>query len=134
MSQKYSGEDVVVKFNSNDISGEGRALEISEAADEIDVTCYGDVDKAYISGKTDRNFSITILDKVNGTAATDAETLLETGTSGTLEWAPEGTASGKRRRFGSAIVLRNRKTFPHDGAVQFAIDGRISGSITKGTY
>lgn len=128
---KYTGEDLVVTFKATNVSGAGRALEVTEEATEIDVTTYGSLDREYlVTKKMERTASFTVLDDAGATAT---EALFEVGTSGTLIYSPEGTAAGKRRRTVEALVLRSRKTFPHDDVVQFAVDLRLTGAITKGT-
>lgn len=129
---KYTGEDMVLQFAGTNISGASRALEINEEVNELDATTYGSADREYLmTKKRNRDGSFTILDDAGATAT---ENLLDVGTTGTLEWAPEGTAAGKRKRTCTALILRSRKTFPHDDITQFAVNFRLSGSITKGTY
>jgi hypothetical protein len=128
---KYTGEDLVVTFKGTDVSGAGRALEVTEEATEIDVTTYGSVDNEYlVTKKKDRTASFTVLDDAGSTTT---EELFEVGTSGTLVYSPEGTVAGKRKRTVTALVLRSRKSFPHDDVTQFAVDFRLTGAITKGT-
>lgn len=128
---KYTGEDMVVTFKGTDVSGAGRALEVTEEASEIDVTTYGSADREYlVTSKKERTASFTVLDDAGATAT---EELFEVGTSGTLVYSPEGITAGTRKRTVTALVLRSRKTFPHDDVVQFAVDFRLTGAITKGT-
>lgn len=129
---KYTGEDLVVTYKGTNVSGAGRALEVTEEVNEIDVTTYGSTDSEYlVTQQKDRTSSLTVLDDAGSTAT---EELFGVGTSGTLVFSPEGTLAGKRSRTVTALVLRSRKTFPHDDVVQFAVDFRLTGPITKGTH
>lgn len=128
---KYTGEDLVITFKGTDVSGAGRALEVTEEATEVDVTTYGSLDMEYlVTKKKERTASFTVLDDAG---ATTTEEMFEVGTQGTLTYSPEGTSTGKRKRTVQALVLRSRKSFPHDDVVQFAVDFRLTGAIAKGT-
>lgn len=129
---KYISEDLVASFKGTNISGNARALEVDESVTEIDVTTYGSADAEYlVTKKNQRTARMTILDDAGSTIV---EELFAPGSSGTLEYSPEGTAAGKRKRTVIANVLKSTKTYPHDDAAQFSVDWRLSGSITKGTW
>lgn len=129
---KYAGEDLQLKWNATDISGVSRNLEIEEETKEIDVTAYGSADYEYITTKKrNRRASFMVLDDTGGSAT---EAALDAGNSGTLIYGPQGTAAGKPKKTVQAVILRNRKTYPHDDAVQFNVELRLSGAITGGTY
>ena len=131
---KYAGEDLVITWQGENISGVSRALEIEEETTEIDVTTYGSDDYEYITTrKKQHRGSFTVLDS-KGSAGTAIEALLNAGASGTLVWSPEGTATGNRRKEVQAVILRSRKSYPHDDAVSFQTEIRLSGSITSGTH
>lgn len=124
---KYAGEDLVLNWKASNISGVSRSLEIEEETKEIDVTTYGADDYEYITTqKKNRRASFTVLDSVDGSTTED---LLAAGQSGTLIYSPEGTATGKRKKTVQAVILRSRKTYPHDDAVQFNTEMRLSGAI-----
>lgn len=131
---KYAGEDLVMTWQGQDISGVSRALEIEEEATEIDVTAYGSADYEYITTrKKQRRGSFTVMDS-RGAEGTALEVLLNAGQSGTLVWSPEGTATGKRRKEVEAVILRSRKSYPHDDAVSFSTEIRLSGGVTETTH
>lgn len=128
---KYSGEDLVITWQGHDISGVSRALEIEEETTEIDVTAYGSEDYEYITTKKkQRRGSFTVMDS-RGSAGTMLEALLNAGQSGTLTWSPEGTATGNRLKTVEAVILRSRKSYPHDDAVSFSTEIRLSGGVTE---
>lgn len=129
---KYTGEDMVLTFKGTNISGSSRALQINEEVTELDVTTYGSPDREYLlTKKRNRDGSFTILDTAG---ASTIEDLLDVGSSGTLEWSPEGTAVGMRKRTATVLVRRSQKSHPHDDATQFNIDFRLSGSVVKAVH
>ena len=128
---KYTGEDLVLSMDSVDISGSARALEVEEETNEIDATVYGSEDMEYITTrKKNRKASFTVLDSIDGTVI---ENQLNAGHAGTLVYSPEGTGAGKRRKTVACVILRSRKSYPHDDIVQFQTELRLSGAITEGT-
>lgn len=129
---KYSGKDVVVKFGTFNAGGYGRSLEVSQSADEIDVTTYGSSDKEYIAGFVDRSATLEILD---GTDNPDTvKNAFAPGSSSSLTWYPQGTASGKPMySVGTAVVTEANESYPYDDAVTISVTMRLSGAVTAGT-
>ena len=128
---KYTGQDMYITFAGTNISGQGRNLEISQSADEIDVTTYGSTDKEYIVGMLDRDASIEILD--DDTSNT-IRVKMTPGSSGTLIWYPLGTVAGKPKfTVGTAVVTEANISYPYDDAVLLSCSMRLSGAVTEGT-
>lgn len=128
---KYTGKDMRVIFGTLDISGQGRNLEISQTADDIDVTTYGSTDKEFITGFTDRSGTLEILDDNVSTAIRSA---LTPGSANSLTWYPQGTASGKpKRSVGTAVITEANEQYPYDDAVLLNVTMRINGKPTEGT-
>lgn len=122
---------MVIKFNTTDVSGQGRAYEVNEEADEIDATTYGSDDKEFILGMIERDSSLEVLDDRDSATIRNA---LKVGTTGSLTWFPVGTASGNQKlSVGTALVRRRRISYPHDDVVMLSCDIRISGAVTEGT-
>lgn len=128
---KYTGDLLVIKFGTLDVSGQARSLEINQSVDEIDVTTYGSSDREYITGMGDRTASLEILDDDTSSLVRNA---LRVGQSGSLSWWPQGTASGKPAfSVGTAVVTEQNASFPYDDAVQYSQTIRLSGAVTEGT-
>lgn len=126
---KYTGKDMVIFFGTVNVSGQGRQLEISQSADEIDVTTYGSDDKEFIVGMLEREGSLEILDD-------DTNSLIRTktapGSSGSLVWFPQGSVSGKPRfDVGTAVVREQNLSYPYDDAVMMDVTLRLSGAVTE---
>lgn len=127
---KYTGKDMVVKFGTVSVSGQGRNLEISQSGDEIDVTTYGSTDKEFITGLADRSATLEVLDD---NASTLVRNAMRVGSVGSLTWFPQGTASGKpQRSVGTATVTSADESYPYDDAVLISVGLRLNGSVTEG--
>lgn len=127
---KYTGKDMVVKFGTLSVAGQGRNLDVSQTTDEIDVTTYGSTDKEFIVGLVDRTATLEILDSNSSSVIRTAFT---PGSANSLTWFPIGTASGNPKLSGSAIVKESNKSYPYDGAVLISVTMRISGTVTEST-
>lgn len=129
---KYTGEAMVVKFGTADISGNGRTLDVDETADEVDTTTYGSTDKEFITGMVDRTATMEILDDSEANAL--IRTTLKVGTSNSMTWFPKGTASGNQKHSaGTVNVLSRSFSYPYDDAVLMSVNLRISGAVIEGT-
>lgn len=128
---KYTGKDMVVKFGTVSVSGQGRNLEISQSADEIDTTTYGSNDKEFIVGLADRSATLEILDDDASTLVRNA---LKPGSVSSLTWFPKGTVAGRpMRSVGTATVTSADESYPYDDVVLISCGLRLSGSVTEGT-
>lgn len=122
---------MVVKFGTLTVAGQGRQLEVSQSADEVDVTSYGSTDKEFIAGLVDRTANLEVLD--DATNAT-IRTAFKTGTSNSLTWFPIGTTSGNPKfSVGTAVVTEQNLSYPYDDAVLFEVTMRLSGTVTEAT-
>lgn len=128
---KYTGKDMVVKFGTVSVSGQGRNLEISQSGDEIDVTTYGSTDKEFITGLADRSATLEVLDD---NASTLVRTAMKVGSASSLTWFPQGTVAGKpMRSVGTATVTSADESYPYDDAVLISVGLRLNGAVTEGT-
>lgn len=128
---KYSGKDMVIKFGTVSVAGQGRNLEVNQSADEIDVTAYGSADKEFIAGLTDRSATLEVLDD---DASTTVRQALQPGSQSSLTWFPKGTGSGSPKfSVGTAVVTEANMQYPYDGAVLMNVTLRLSGAVTEGT-
>lgn len=128
---KYTGKDMVIRFGTIDISGQGRSLEISQQADDIDVTTYGSTDKEFITGFTERSATLEILDDDSSAVIRSA---LSPGSSSSLTWFPRGTGSGKPvRSVGTCVVTEANESYPYDDAVVISTTLRLNGRPQEST-
>lgn len=128
---KYTGKDMAVRFGTFSVAGQGRQLEVSQSADEVDVTTYGSTDKEFLAGLIDRSATLDILDDAANSTIRQA---FKTGTSNSLAWFPLGIASGNPKfSVGTAVVTEANLSYPYDDAVVVSVTMRLSGTVTEGT-
>lgn len=72
----------------------------------------------------------------SGASAIDAHmnAILGQAATVTFEYGPEGSATGKVRYTGEAIVTRYQNTTPVDGVVDWSADLQVSGAVTRNTW
>lgn len=141
---KYRGTATYFRFRPSiadgggtvDIYTESRTFEVNEQASTIDVTVRGDTGKANLTDVPDITIKCGGLDYEAGTTSPTPEwDRIEQGMRGTVEWAPEGTATGRRKRSLKCIVKTKSHTSPYDNVaewtLEFASDG---GTVVKATW
>jgi hypothetical protein len=132
VTTKYTGKDMVVRYGTLSVAGQGRNLQVQETAAEIDVTTYGSTDEEFIVGLVDRQGSLDILDGNDPSNAIRAA--FTTGTANSMTWFPIGTASGNPKfSCGTVLIKGSTKSYPYDGAVLLNVSLRFSGPVTEAT-
>lgn len=102
-------------------------LTFSNSGNVIQTTTFGDVYQTYIRGQADLTFSIEgIYDPFMGTL------LFALGTAGTGSWEfyPQGTASGKLRYGGEALLTSASVPGSLDEAVTFSAEFQVTAGGT----
>jgi len=128
---EYTGKDLYVKFGTQALTTDYRSWTEEETIDTVDKTAGADTVKTYLTTQKDGTASIDVLDSTGGTAMWAA---VAVGTEGTLEWAPEGTASTKPRHYVNAIVTSRSKPVAYADVVAFTVNFQFSGAVTDTTY
>ena len=126
----HLGKEGTVQVGSNAIA-EIRGFSIDETIDTVEDTSMGDSSKTYLASIKD--FSGTV-DVLYDETDTNGQTALSLGSSVTLNFAPEGTASGDVKLTGTAIVTGKSVTSSFDGLVESTISVQGTGGLTTGTY
>lgn len=125
----YRGKDVVVTFDGEDISGDGRSVSFEEKADTLDTSVYGDTRRTKIAGLEDGSGSFEGLDTTGAWgAAWDA---IAVGTVGTMVIRPEGTGQGKRELSFTAVITGRSLDMPYDDLATFSMSYEISGAVSE---
>ena len=131
------GKDSVFKLDNasgslTDISTYVNNVDFPESADVSETTTLGADNKTYIAGLKDATISIAGL----WDATADAIFGAVVGQSATLsyEYSPEGTASGKIKYTGEAILTSYAISSPVGEAVGYSADLQVSGAVTRGTH
>ena len=127
---EYTGKDLVIKWGGTVISGDQRTFTVSDTAELVDATAGADARKVWLTGPTDGEASASIL---AGTAGTANYNALAPGQSGTLFWAPEGTAAGKQTWTALAVSTGRSMDIPYNDVVVMNPTWKLSGAVTGGT-
>ena len=127
----YRSKDVVVLFNSVDISGDGRSISYEGSADVLDDSKWGVDDRTKVAGLKDGSGSMDGLDTTgNWSAAWDE---IVEGATSTLEIRPEGTGTPKRTISFTAVVTSRSVDWPYDDLAKFSMSFEKSGAVTEAT-
>ena len=131
------GKDSVFKLDNasgslTDISSFVNNVDFPETADVSETTTLGADNKTYIAGLKDATISLAGL----WDATADAIFGAVVGQSATLsyEYSPEGTATGKIKYTGEAILTSYAISSPVGDAVGYSADLQVSGAVTRGTH
>ena len=131
------GKDSVFKLDNasgslTDISSFVNNVDFPETADVSETTTLGADNKTYIAGLKDATISLAGL----WDATADAIFGAVVGQSATLsyEYSPVGTASGKIKYTGEAILTSYAISSPVGEAVGYSADLQVSGAVTRGTH
>lgn len=131
------GKDSVFKLDNasgslTDISTYVNNVDFPETADVSETTTLGADNKTYIAGLKDATISLSGL----WDATADAIFGAVVGQSATLsyEYSPEGTASGKVKYTGEAILTSYAISSPVGDAVGYSADLQVSGAVTRSTH
>tara|TARA_R100000805_G_C3610667_1_gene111275 strand:- start:539 stop:949 length:411 start_codon:yes stop_codon:yes gene_type:complete len=131
------GKDSVFKLDNasgslTDISSFVNNVDFPETADVSETTTLGADNKTYIAGLKDATISLAGL----WDATADAIFGAVVGQSATLsyEYSPEGTASGKIKYTGEAILTSYAISSPVGEAVGYSADLQVSGAVTRGSH
>tara|TARA_X000001382_G_scaffold122772_1_gene106015 strand:- start:26 stop:415 length:390 start_codon:yes stop_codon:yes gene_type:complete len=126
----HLGKEGTVQVGSNSIA-EIRSFSIDETIDTVEDTSMGDASKSYLASIKDFSGSIDVLyDETD----TNGQTALAVGATVTLNFAPEGTASGDVKLTGSAIVTGKSINSSFDGLIEASISIQGTGGLTTTTY
>ena len=128
---KYTGKNLYLKFVSTVLSAEFRTFETTENIGTVDQSAGDDAERTYLTTRKDGTGTVELLDQSLGTALWAA---VVPGTEGTLEWAPEGTASGKPRHIVNAIVSERSNPIDAEDVVMVRASFQYSGAITDTVY
>tara|TARA_R100000655_G_scaffold99933_1_gene144125 strand:+ start:25263 stop:25673 length:411 start_codon:yes stop_codon:yes gene_type:complete len=131
------GSDSVFKLDNGsgsltDVSSYVNNVDFPQTADVAETTTLGASNKTYIVGLKDATISLSGL----WDATADAIFGAVVGQSATLsfEYSPEGTASGKVKYTGEAIMTSYSKSSPVGDVVGYSADLQVTGAVTRGTH
>lgn len=120
---EYVGSSLYLKFGTTELQGDFRSLSVTETIDIVDASAGSDTHRTHLGTLESGQASVELVDQAVGTAVWAA---VDIGTSGTLEWGPEGTATGKPKHTVTAIVTNRAKEIPYDDIVTLTVDFEFS--------
>lgn len=130
---EYTGSGLYVKFGSTVLSSRFKSWEETQEAGLANASAGADTMNTYLSTLDDGSASLELLEAAVGTALFNA---VAPRTSGTLEWGPEGTTSGKPKYTVVAIVKSRKRSVVHDDVTKLSIEFQFNSStgVTPATY
>jgi predicted secreted protein len=124
----HKGSEGTVHVGTDSIS-EIRSYSIEETSDTVETTSMGDTARTHLASLTSFSGSIDVFwDEVD-----TAQIALTVGTSVTIKFYPEGTASSAKYYSGTAIVTGVTRSASFDGMVEASISVQGTGALTLAT-
>ena len=118
-------------FGSTVLSGTYRTFSATEDADLVDGSAGVDANKSFLVALKSGKASVELVDQAAGTALWTA---VAPGTSGTLIWAPEGTATGKQKHSAVCLVASRDRSTPYNEVAIIKVEFQINSAVTDTVY
>jgi len=128
---EMTGSALYIKFGTTVLSADFRTFDPDENIDFVDASAGADTNKTYLALLKDGTVSVGLVAQTGGSLLWTA---IAPGTSGTLEWGEEGTATGKQKHTVLALVKGRKRTEPYDGLIVITADFQFNGAVTDGVY
>jgi predicted secreted protein len=112
-----------------DAVAEIRSYAVEETADTLETTSMGDAARTHLASLTSFSGSLDVYWDETDTA----QIALTVGTSVTIKFYPEGTASSAKYYSGTAIVTGVSRSASFDGLVEASISVQGTGALTLAT-
>lgn len=126
----HLGKEGTVQVGSNSIA-EIRSFSIDETVDTVEDTSMGNAAKTYLASIKDFSGSV---DVIYDETDQNGQVALAVGATVTLNFAPEGAATGDVKLTGDAIVTSKSISSSFDGLVEASISVQGTGGLTTTTY
>tara|TARA_R110002110_G_scaffold75820_1_gene200180 strand:+ start:32 stop:424 length:393 start_codon:yes stop_codon:yes gene_type:complete len=126
----HKGSEGIIQVGSgNDAVAEIRSYSVEETADTLETTSMGDAARTHLASLTSFSGSLDVYWDETDTA----QIALTVGTSVTIKFYPEGTASSAKYYSGTAIVTGVSRSASFDGLVEASISVQGTGALTLAT-
>lgn len=125
----HKGSEGTVKVGSNAIANI-RSYSIEESADTLEQTVMGNTSRAYAASLSTFSGSVDVYWDETDTTGQGA---LSIGAEVTLNFYPEGDASGDTYYTGTAIVTGITRTASFDGNIEASISVQGDGALSETT-
>jgi hypothetical protein len=130
-TSRYTGTLLYVSFGGTAMTGDQRAFQVTESAGEINATAGSDPSEVYLAGFIGREATMDQLGTTDGTTNWNA---MPPGASGSLLWAPQGTATGKPKFTALSKLLERSQSYPYDDVVSVTYRWRINADPGTAIY
>jgi len=124
----HKGSEGTVHVGTDAVA-EIRSYSVEETADTLETTSMGDAARTHLASLTSFSGSLDVYwDEVD-----TAQIALTVGSSVTIKFYPEGTASSAKYYSGTAIVTGVSRSASFDGLVEASISVQGTGALTLAT-
>ena len=126
----HKGSEGIIQVGSgNDAVAEIKSYSVEETSDTVETTSMGDAARTHLASLTSISGSLDVFWDETDTA----QIALTVGTSVTIKFYPEGTASSAKYYSGTAIVTGVTRSASFDGMVEASISVQGTGALTLAT-
>lgn len=129
IADRFTGKDFYARFIHSGgtvaLTGDHTEFSVEVSYDTTEITAGSETAKSYLTTLEDATMSLTLFN--TGTTGSALAVALEPGTYGTLEWGPQGTASGKPKFGCAAYVTGFSESYPFADSVQREYSFQRSG-------
>lgn len=115
-----------------DLSTAITSLDFPREAELLDATHFQSADKEFVPGFRDGKISFEGF--ADATVSTHLNGILGQEATVSFEYGPEGTATGKRKFTGEAILVKYNEKGAVNELNKFSAELQISGAVTLGTF
>jgi predicted secreted protein len=124
----HKGSEGTVHVGTDAVA-EIRSYSVEETADTLETTSMGDAARTHLASLTSFSGSLDVYWDEEDTA----QIALTVGSSVTIKFYPEGTASSAKYYSGTAIVTGVSRSASFDGLVEASISVQGTGALTLAT-
>jgi hypothetical protein len=124
------GKDSYFKVASTDLSPYLNSISVSRTADTAETSAFSSASKTYVAGLKDA--SITLSGMFDATVYSTI--MAWQGTSQTWEFGPAGSASGRVKATGSALVTTIEMSSAVGAVVTLNLNLQVTGAVTDSTF
>ena len=124
----HKGSEGTVHVGTDSVA-EIRSYSVEETADTLETTSMGDSARTHLASLTSFSGSLDVYWDESDTA----QIALTVGSSVTIKFYPEGTASSAKYYSGTAIVTGVSRSASFDGLVEASISVQGNGALTSTT-
>ena len=129
---EQTGSTLYLTFGTTVLSTDYRTFNETEEMGLVKASAGSDTFESYITTLKDGTAKAQLVYQSLGSAIWSA---VAPGVSGTLTWAPEGTATGKpKHQVTTAIVKTRSKDIPYDNLIVLNVDFQFSAAVTDSVY